>query len=124
MASAVAHRDRFVRELRYADVLASYAPSHWEIVVRFYAALHLTQGYLVTKDYRFHAGRHADRSAAIRRSPELREPFPRAYNRLRDLSEQVRYDPEFMARPQDFAAAARDLDSVRRIVLPKLERKL
>lgn len=122
MASAQAHRDRFIWEQSYADSLAVRAPSHWEIVVRFYAALHLTQGYLLTKGSRFHARHHTERSLAIRSSPELRDPFSRAYHRLRDLSEQVRYDPTFMARAEDFSAAVRDLDAVRTALLPKLQR--
>lgn len=124
MASAGSHRDRFILEQSYADLLSQRAPSHWEIVVRFYAALHLTQGYLVTKDARFHARHHAERALAIRSSPELRESFSRAYHRLRNLSEQVRYDPEFEPRAVDFAASGRDLDAVRRLLFVKLQRRL
>jgi hypothetical protein len=45
----------------------------WEIVVGFYAALHLLQAYLSTKDPRFQAARHEDRMTAIKSSPELRK---------------------------------------------------
>src|SRR5690606_29674190 len=70
------------RELaeRYRIQLGDDFPD-WEIVIRFYAALHLVQAFLITKDHRFHASKHSDRMHALRRSPELNNMI-RAYRML------------------------------------------
>ena len=77
----------------------------WAIVFRFYAALHLTQGYLVTKSKRFDAKSHGERKKAIKDSPELRGRFRESFEDLQDLSENVRYDPLFSPTVGDYKAA-------------------
>lgn len=86
--------------------------------------MHVTQGYLLTKDRRFDAKRHDERWTAIRQSPELNAAFRHAYAQLKDVSEQVRYDPGFDARPEDLSNSVRNLGRVEAIVKPKLDRAL
>src|SRR3990172_6737505 len=108
MDDANSHRERSRADARFAGELSRRDPrADWELVVRFYAALHLTQAYLLTKRHRFEAKRHKEREDAIRASPELTKGnrFPLAYKWLQDVSEQVRYDAGFKARAEDFASA-------------------
>jgi hypothetical protein len=96
----------------------------WAIVMRFYVALHTLQAYLITKDVRFEAKRHGERLRAIRESPELRVHFEKAYRRLQDVSEQVRYDPGFKARPVDLQQSQSDLGTVHTLLDTKIARYL
>lgn len=108
----------------YAKVMANFAD--WEIVVRFYSALHLVQAYFCTKNQRFEAARHAERWSAIRASPELTKSksFMVAYRQLQDVSEQVRYDAGFVARSEDVATARTNLGHVESMLRGKVERTL
>jgi hypothetical protein len=123
--TAAAHLERS----RYHRGLADeFAPAHprfpdWEIVIRFYAAVHLLQAYLLTKNARFHVETHADRFRAIDASPELvkNRNFRRAYSLLRDLSERVRYDAGFVTAPLHIDAARVHLELVERVLVPKIE---
>lgn len=110
MDDASSHRERSRADARFADELSVRDPrTDWELVVRFYAALHLTQAYLLTKHHRFEAKRHDERWRAIKDSPELAKGnrFPVAYKWLQDVSEQVRYDAGFKPRAEDFFSAAK-----------------
>ena len=96
----------------------------WACVVRFYAALHLTNAYLIGKSsVRFEpkSGDHKQRKAALERCPELRET-PDRYRRLKDLSESVRYDAGFgySAAKRDFSIAW--LEKIVAIVEPKVKK--
>jgi len=116
------HFDRYKSEDSLAGQIESQLPStHWRIVIQFYAAMHLLQAYLLTKNKRFHAIRHYDRSQAIRTSPELKRPFPERYRMLHNISEQVRYDPGFDGTGY-FEKAATYLATVKQTLLPKLGR--
>ena len=105
------HQARSARDEALASSLGSSA-GDWIVVLRFYAALHLVQSYLTTKHNRFDAKRHNERWSAIRASPELKQGFKTAYRRLQDVSEQVRYDPGFVARAHDLAGSHQDLTLV------------
>lgn len=127
MEDAREHRARSARDRDFADDLSSRDPrTDWELVVCFYAALHLTQAYLLTKDQRFEAKRHDERRKAIKASPELTRGnrFPLAYRWLQDVSEQVRYDPGFRAQLTHFTAAHDKLSIVRSFLEGKLTRAL
>jgi hypothetical protein len=94
----------------------------WEIVFVFYAAMNLAQAYLETKDgERFEAAAHWQRKKALKLCPELRPPFLRVYEDLRDLSEQVRYDPGYQSRPADHNAARDLLGKVESFIVSKLK---
>jgi len=93
----------------------------WAVVLRFYAALHLTQAYLLTKAQRFHATDHGGMWRAIRAAPELRQDFRDAYSALRTASELVRYDPAFAASAQHLADATANLGVVDRVLTGKLQ---
>jgi hypothetical protein len=93
----------------------------WEIVLLFYSALHVMQGYIETKGARFAAENHAERWRAICAAPELRMARA-AYKDLQDLSVQVRYDPDFRVAVQDLQNARDWYAKVRAIVEPKLKR--
>jgi hypothetical protein len=96
----------------------------WAIVMRFYSAMHRLEAYMLTKAPRFHAKTHEERYNAIRQSPELKGPFQRAYKRLHNASEQVRYDAGFAAREADYANARQDLVVVGSFVNAKLDKAL
>jgi hypothetical protein len=128
MTDARVHHDRYqyMRGLYYAYPPALPAYRDWEIVVGFYAALHLVQAYFCTKNMRFQAARHEDRIAAIRSSPELNKsrPFVQAYRMLQDVSEQVRYDPGFKVADTHLAHAKANLETVERMLQAKVNRVL
>jgi hypothetical protein len=96
----------------------------WSCVVRFYAALHLVNTYLIDKsNIRFDPAstEHKERKAAMERCPELRDA-PQKYRHLKDLSESTRYDAgfEFTAEHRKFSKAM--LDKIVAIVEPKLKK--
>ena len=105
-----------------AELKERIPTTDWRIVVNFYAALHFVQAYLISKNIRFHAKRHHERKDAIRKSPELRHPFPTHYAILQDVSEQVRYDPGFVASGH-VADSHNWLATTKATVFPKLRSK-
>jgi hypothetical protein len=115
--------------LKYRERASAYAQTFeadaaWTIVFRFYAALHLTQAYLLAKGIpRFEASSHAERDRAIRDATELTRRFSCDYRDLKNLSESVRYDPDFVATPNDHQNAQAWLGVVESIVKPKLKSK-
>lgn len=126
VAKAYAARWRHLRRLAdaYATALPQY--SDWEVVLRFYAGLHLLQAYFSTKNPRFQAARHFDRIQAINASPELTKVrgFKTAYRMLQDVSEQVRYDPAFGVNATHVGQARQNLMLVERTLEGKVERAL
>ena len=69
----------------------------WSIVIRFYAALQLLNAYLLEKrnvSLDLSATAHEGRKHAMMKCPELRDA-PRNYRALKELSKDVRYNPEF-----------------------------
>lgn len=128
MASQVRDHERRAGEnLALSCTFASEFPdSDWIIVLRFYAALHYLQAYLTTKDSRFHAKRHDERDKAIKKSPELLRvrSFQNHYRMLRDVSEQVRYEPGFYAPSQLRNDSANWLATIRTALEGKIKRAL
>jgi hypothetical protein len=128
MTDARVHHDRYqyMRGLYDAYPLALPAHRDWEIVVGFYAALHLVQAHFCTKNMRFQAARHEDRMGAIRSSPELSKSrqFVVAYKTLQDVSEQVRYDPGFKVADTHLQLAKANLEIVERMLQAKVNRVL
>ncbi len=124
-----AHRGKAQRHEASADALANdRLAEDWPVVMRFYAALHWVDAYLVSKSVPVAPGKHHERWQAIRSTPELSAGRGRAvrlaYQRLQSLSEQVRYDPHFDARPQDRAGSQADLRTVRGYLEPKTRDRL
>jgi hypothetical protein len=111
----LAHEAMARRNAARADTYEQSFPSDpaWAIVLRFYAALHLTQAYLLTKAAHFHAHDHGSRWRAIRSSPELRPNFRDAYSALYSASQNVRYVPVFLPTPQNLAESVANLRVVR-----------
>jgi|GEM_PF-2144451 len=128
MTDARVHHDRYQYMRGLYDAYPPALPAHrdWEIVVGFYAALHLVQAYFCTKNMRFQAARHDQRMAAIRSSPELNKsrPFVQAYKMLQDVSEQVRYEPGFKVAGTDLQLAKANLETVERMLQAKVNRVL
>ncbi|RYE91987.1 MAG: hypothetical protein EOO75_07680 [Myxococcales bacterium] len=93
------------------------------VVWSFYSALHLVQAYLVLKGERFAASSHGQRRAALRSAPELR-PLRASYALLQDASEQVRYEPAFVATEQTRDSALDALRRVESVLRGPLERAL
>ena len=96
----------------------------WSCVVRFYAALHLINAYLIDKtNLRFDplSSEHQHRKAALERCPELRDA-PHKYRLIKELSESVRYDATFPFTAEERENAARWLAKIVAVVEPKLKR--
>ena len=101
-------------------------PTHrgWNCVVRFYAALHLMNAYLIDKqNIRFdpESTEHKERTQAMAQCPELRD-VPKKYRYLKDLSESVRYDVNYEYADEDRENAIEWLNRIVAIVEPKLKK--
>ena len=109
----------------YRKALSSTFPD-WELVFRFYAAVHIAQAYLLTKGERYEASNHRERWEALKACPELvRTPrFLASYKMLREISEQVRYVPAFVPRPEDYDEASKSQDLVERTLGYRVQRAL
>jgi len=124
--SAQKHYARYLENVALAAAMEETVPNDhgWNCVIRFYAALHLVNAYLVDKsNVRLKPGatEHKERKAALAQCPELRDA-PDRYRRLKDLSELVRYNVEF-----DYSEEHRDesiawLARIVAIVDPKLKK--
>jgi hypothetical protein len=119
------YRDRWQLNTELADDCAASMPkgADWEIVFRFYALVHLVEGYLRTKERKFWAESHVERAQRFRDAPEIgRARGP--YRNLEDLSKQVRYDPGYQPGASDFTNAKAWAKSVENVVARKLETEL
>ena len=96
----------------------------WSCVVRFYAAVHLVNTYLIDKSQvRFDpaSAEHAERKRAMDRCPELRDT-PKRYRQLKDISESVRYDAGFKYSDEHHKGVKINLDRIIAIVMPKVNK--
>jgi hypothetical protein len=96
----------------------------WNCVVRFYAALHLMNAYLIDKQsiaFDPESTEHKERTHAMAQCPELRDA-PKKYRWLKGLSESVRYDVNYEYVDEDRDNAIAWLDKIVAIVEPKLKR--
>src|SRR5437879_3756044 len=97
--------------------------SDWSCVVMFYAALHLMTAYLAAKhkvSFDPTESGHPERKRAMEKCPELRDS-PLRYRNLKDVSEQVRYDPDFVFAAHHLEQARGHLNKITGIVEPKLQ---
>jgi hypothetical protein len=118
--------DRYIENVALADEMEVLLPRArgWACVVRFYAALHLVNAYLIDKgNLRFDPGstEHKERKQAMAKCPELRDA-PEKYRRLKDLSEDVRYKANIPFSDKDGELAKSLLAKIIAIVLPKLQK--
>jgi hypothetical protein len=96
----------------------------WSCVIRFYAALHLINAYLIDKSQvRFDpsATEHSERKKAMDRCPELRD-VPKRYRQLKDISESVRYDAGFQYTDEHHKQVKANLEKIIAIVEPKIKK--
>ena len=96
----------------------------WSCVVRFYAAVHLMNTYLIDKNrVRFDPAyaEHTERKKAMDQCPELRDA-PKRYRQLKDISESVRYDAGFKYTDEHHKDVKANLDKVSAIVEPKIDK--
>jgi hypothetical protein len=117
---------RYLRNVALAEKMDNEFPDHegWTSVIRFYAAVHLMNAYLVDKKgVRFdpESADHAERTRAMARCPELRDA-PRVYRWLKDLSEVVRYRMNYDYSEADRKESIAWLEKIVAIVEPKLKR--
>src|ERR1700739_2299514 len=96
---AKAGYEKFKKNAALAERIEEKLPddNEWACVVRFYAAVHLMNTYLIDKSQvRFDpaSAEHTERKKAMDRCPELRDA-PKRYRQLKDISESVRYDAGF-----------------------------
>ena len=120
------HYARYLENVSLAAEMEQHMPNDrgWGCVVRFYAALHLMNAYLVDKsNVRLKSGatEHKERKAAMAQCPELRDA-PDKYRRLKDLSELVRYNVEFEYAEEHREDAIAWLEKIVAIVEPKLKK--
>ena len=98
----------------------------WEIVFRFYRAVHLIEAYFAGKTPPVVGSvAHRDRERKMRELPELsvKRNLMVAYKGLKDRSEQVRYDPQFRARKSDVEEARANLRTVVSVLDAKVKRQ-
>ena len=124
--SAKKHYARYLENVSLAADVEQHMPSDrgWNCVVRFYAALHLMNAYLIDKSsvrLKADATEHKERRAALARCPELRDA-PDKYRRLKDLGELVRYNVEFVFAESHREDAIVWLAKIVAIVDPKLKK--
>jgi hypothetical protein len=117
---------RYQQHVALADWLEANSPASegWIVVVRFYATLQLMNAYLVDKGnvrLRLDATAHEDRKRAMERCPELRDA-PKKYRALKDLSERIRYDPQFQLTEQHRESSKAFLAKIIAIVEPKVKK--
>ena len=96
----------------------------WSCVVRFYAAVHLINAYLIDKSrVRFDpaSAEHTERKKAMDQCPELRDA-PKRYRQLKDISESVRYDAGFRYTDEHHKNVRAHLDKIIAIVDPKIKK--
>lgn len=127
MTPAHDHYQRSQDDAAFCTFLEGAKPSErWVLVARFYAAMHLAQAYLLTKDARFAATRHDERRRALMASPELWNirQFRTSWEFLQQTSEQARYDAGYVPRSTDFEQAKSSYLRVVNVVEPKLKSKL
>jgi hypothetical protein len=100
-------------------------PRGWTRVVRFYAAVHLINAYLIDKHnivFDPAATEHKERAYAMDKCPELRDA-PARYRQLKGLSESVRYDVNYQYADEDRINAIAWLAKIAAIVEPKLKKR-
>ena len=96
----------------------------WSCVVRFYAAVHLVNTYLIDKSqvrYDPASAEHTERKKAMDRCPELRDA-PKRYRQLKDVSESVRYDAGFKYTEEHHKDVRANLAKIIAIVEPKIKK--
>jgi hypothetical protein len=96
----------------------------WSCVVRFYAAVHLLNAYLIDKErVRFDPGsaEHTERKKSMDQCPELRDA-PKRYRQLKDISESVRYDAGFKYTDEHDKEVKATLDKIIAIVDTKIKK--
>jgi hypothetical protein len=96
----------------------------WSCVVRFYAALHLVNAYLIDKhNVRLDpkTAAHLERKRAMERCPELRDA-PHKFRQLKDMSERVRYDATFDYTPEFHRQSVGFFEKIGAIIEPKLRK--
>lgn len=118
-----AHVDQWhtCRQIEANSLVQSEPIKSWAIVHRFYAAVHLIQAYLLTKNVRFRADNHIERGKAIRESTELKKNFRDAYRTLKDTSEDVRYTAGYKPSSEDYVNTASALSTVESVLTSKLK---
>ena len=124
--AAAKYHALFMTNAALAAAMEDRFPNHrgWTCVVRFYAALHLMNAYLIEKqNIRFtpESTEHKDRTYAMAKCPELRDA-PKTYRYLKDLSESVRYDVNYGYADEDRTDSIAWLNKIVAIVEPKLKR--
>jgi hypothetical protein len=118
--------ERFKENVALAARIDSQLPTDkaWSCVVRFYAALHLINAYLIDKpQIRLDptSTEHTERKKAMDHCPELRDA-PKRYRQLKDISESVRYDAGFTYTDEHQKIVQAHLDKIIAIVDPKIKK--
>ena len=122
MGSPAEHLARFQYHSSFAQRLKGAFPEDldWYLVVLFYSALHLVDGYLATKSWNPILENHGERRREMKNCPELNRRFQSAYRLLQDVSEQVRYDPAYTLTKDNVTDAEGSLERVKSFLEGKL----
>ena len=118
--------EKFLANAALANRLEQQIPQDggWNCVVRFYAALHLINAFLIDKrNVKFDttAASHQDRKKAMEKCPELRDA-PYWYRELKDLSGLIRYDASFTCAAEHCQKSKSLLAKIIAIIEPKLKK--
>jgi len=96
----------------------------WSCVIRFYAALHLINAYLIDKStvhFDPTSTEHKERKKVMDQCPELRDA-PQKYRQLKDISESVRYDAGFEYTTEHHKSSKAIFDKIVAIVDSKIRK--
>ncbi len=95
------------------DLTIPSAPN-WAIIMVFYAAVHYVGAYFFTrgKNYRL----HIDRDSAIQRDIQIGTIW-RSYQRLKDSSENARYEDVFFT-PNQYQLMLSNLHAIKGVITP------
>jgi hypothetical protein len=123
---AAKYHGLFLNNVALAASMGKQFPASrgWNCVVRFYAALHLMNAYLIDKQniaFDPESTEHKERTHAMAQCPELRDA-PKKYRWLKGLSESIRYDVNFEYSDGDRENSIAWLDKIAAIVEPKLKK--
>jgi hypothetical protein len=122
--NAIACLKRYQANAAFASELEVAMRLEWTSVVRFYAALHLVNAYLIDKanvKFEPESAAHEWRKKAMKRCPELRGA-PDHFRELKDISEKVRYDAGFEYAAEHHTLSTHHFQRIVAIVEPKLKK--
>ena len=113
MANDQEHQRRYKKLAGLADTYQQQMPAiyeDWEIVIRFYSAVHAIESYLINR-YGRGSDSHPERNRRVR-TEVVMKPFRPGFHRLFQMAWSVRYDAGYHATTDDLHSARTTHDEV------------